>query len=70
LTLLLVLFDEIEKASDTLWRLLLGILDQATLTLGNNRRVDFSHVMIFLISNLGSREMMRVMAVKSASLPA
>src|SRR6202020_3089310 len=28
-----VLFDEIEKASDSLWNLLLGILDQATLTL-------------------------------------
>src|ERR1700736_4999966 len=38
----LVLFDEIEKASDSLWNLLLGILDKATLTLGDNRRVDFS----------------------------
>src|SRR3954468_16124909 len=37
-----VLFDEIEKASDALWNLLLGILDKATLTLGDNRRVDFS----------------------------
>ncbi len=36
-----VLFDEIEKASDALWNLLLGILDKATLTLGDNRRVDF-----------------------------
>src|SRR5260370_29545533 len=33
-----VLFDEIEKASDALWNLLLGILDKATLTLGDNRR--------------------------------
>src|SRR3989442_5613944 len=47
----LVLFDEIEKASDSLWQLLLGILDKATLTLGDNRRVDFSHTMIFLTSN-------------------
>ena len=52
-----VLFDEIEKASDALWNLLLGILDKATLTLGNNERVDFSHAMIFMTSNLGSREM-------------
>jgi len=37
-----VLFDEIEKASDALWNLLLGILDKGTLTLGDNRRVDFS----------------------------
>jgi ATP-dependent Clp protease ATP-binding subunit ClpA len=53
----LVLFDEIEKASDALWQLLLGILDKATLTLGDNRRVDFSQTMIFLTSNLGAREM-------------
>ena len=51
-----VLFDEIEKASDTLWNLLLGILDKATLTLGDNRRVDFSRALIFLTSNLGARE--------------
>lgn len=52
-----VLFDEIEKASDTLWNLLLGILDKATLTLGDNRRVDFSHSMIFMTGNLGATEM-------------
>ena len=52
-----VLFDEIEKASDTLWNLLLGILDKATLTLGDNRRVDFSHAMIFMTGNLGATEM-------------
>ena len=52
-----VLFDEIEKASDALWNLLLGILDKATLTLGDNRRVDFSRTMIFMTSNLGAAEM-------------
>jgi ATP-dependent Clp protease ATP-binding subunit ClpA len=52
-----VLFDEIEKASDALWNLLLGILDKATLTLGDNRRVDFSRSMIFMTSNLGAAEM-------------
>ena len=52
-----VLFDEIEKASDALWNLLLGILDKATLTLGDNRKVDFSAAMIFLTSNLGAAEM-------------
>jgi len=55
----LVLFDEIEKASDALWNLLLGILDKAVLTLGDNRRVDFSRVMIFMTSNLGAAEMSR-----------
>jgi len=59
LQLSLALFDEIEKASDTLWQLLLGILDRATLTLGDNRRVDFSQTMIFLTSNLGAAEMAR-----------
>jgi len=53
----LVLFDEIEKASDALWQLLLGILDKATLTLGDNRRVDFSKCMVVMTSNLGAREM-------------
>jgi ATP-dependent Clp protease ATP-binding subunit ClpA len=52
-----VLFDEIEKASDALWNLLLGILDKGVLTLGDNRKVDFSRAMIFLTSNLGAGEM-------------
>src|SRR5207249_3756214 len=62
LKLSLVLFDEIEKASDALWQLLLGILDKGTLTLGDNRRVDFSHTLIFLTSNLGSAEMSKLMS--------
>lgn len=57
-----VLFDEIEKASDSLWNLLLGILDKATLTLGDNRRVDFSQAMIFMTSNLGAKEMESLMS--------
>jgi len=52
-----VLFDEIEKASDSLWQLLLGILDKATLTLGDNRNVDFSNTIVIMTSNLGAREM-------------
>jgi len=58
--LTLVLFDEIEKASDALWQLLLGVLDKATLTLGDNRRVDFSNTIVVLTSNLGAREMERL----------
>jgi ATP-dependent Clp protease ATP-binding subunit ClpA len=57
----LVLFDEIEKASDSLWKLLLGILDKGTLTLGDNRRVDFSRSLIIMTSNLGAREMSELM---------
>ena len=57
-----VLFDEIEKASDALWNLLLGILDKGTLTLGDNRKVDFSAAMVFLTSNLGAAEMSSLVA--------
>ncbi len=52
-----ILFDEIEKASDSLWQLLLGILDKATLTLGDNRRVNFTRTVVVMTSNLGAREM-------------
>jgi ATP-dependent Clp protease ATP-binding subunit ClpA len=57
-----VLFDEIEKASDALWNLLLGILDKGALTLGDNRKVDFSRAMIFMTSNLGAAEMSALVA--------
>ncbi len=57
LKLSILLFDEIEKASDALWQLLLGILDKATLTLGDNRRVDLSQCIIIMTSNLGASEM-------------
>ena len=59
-----VLFDEIEKASDALWNLLLGILDKGTLTLGDNRKVDFSRAMIFMTSNLGASEMSNLISPK------
>jgi len=59
-----VLFDEIEKASDALWNLLLGVLDKATLTLGDNRRVDFSGTLIFMTSNLGAAEMSSILRPK------
>ncbi len=60
LQLSLLLFDEIEKASDALWKLMLGILDKATLTLGDNRRVDFSKCIIVMTSNLGGGEISRM----------
>jgi ATP-dependent Clp protease ATP-binding subunit ClpA len=56
-----LLFDEIEKASGALWQLLLGILDKATLTLGDNQRVDLSKTMIFMTSNLGGGEITELM---------
>src|SRR5215475_9181397 len=61
LKLSFLLFDEIEKASDALWQLLLGMLDKATLTLGDNRRVDLSQTVIFMTSNLGAHEITDLM---------
>jgi ATP-dependent Clp protease ATP-binding subunit ClpB len=64
LKLSILLFDEIEKASDSLWQLLLGILDKATLTLGDNRRVDLSQCIIIMTSNLGASEMTNLVGSK------
>ncbi len=58
----LLLFDEIEKANDALWQLLLGILDKARLTLGNNKEVDLSSCFIFLTSNVGSRSVSEILS--------
>ena len=60
----LVLFDEVEKASNTLWQLLLGVLDKATLTLGDNQKVDFSRTVVVLTSNLGSKEISELVSGK------
>ena len=60
-----LLIDEIEKSSDTLWQLLLGVLDKASLTLGDNRVVNFSQTIIIMTSNLGAEEMSRVTQGKS-----
>jgi ATP-dependent Clp protease ATP-binding subunit ClpB len=69
LKLSIVLFDEIEKASDSLWQLLLGILDKATLTLGDNRRVDFSNTIVIMTSNLGAREMAELISGRIGFAP-
>ena len=57
--LAIVLFDEIEKAAPSLQRLLLGILDKGTLTLGDNTKVNFERTLVFMTSNLGARELER-----------
>ncbi|MGA2595640.1 MAG: AAA family ATPase [Bryobacteraceae bacterium] len=56
-----VLFDEIEKAAPSMARLLLGVLDKATLRLGDNTVVNFDKTLIFLTSNLGARSMGRLL---------
>jgi len=55
----LILFDEIEKAAPSMTRMLLGILDKATLRLGDNSTVNFEKCVIFLTSNLGAKAIQR-----------
>jgi len=53
----IILFDEIEKAHPKLWNLLLGILEDGTVVLGNNEEVDFRQSIIILTTNVGSEAM-------------
>jgi ATP-dependent Clp protease ATP-binding subunit ClpA len=62
LKLTFLLFDEIEKASDALWQLCLGILDKGIITLGDNRKVNLSRAVIAMTSNLGASEISRLMS--------
>ena len=53
----IILFDEIEKAHPKLWNLLLGVLEDGTVVLGNNEEVDFRQSIIILTTNVGSEAM-------------
>lgn len=53
----ILLFDEIEKAHNAMFEVLLSILDKAIFSLGDNTTVNFSNTLIFFTSNLGAREM-------------
>jgi len=61
LKLSFMLFDEIEKASDALWQLLLGMLDKARSRWATTGGVDLSQTVIFLTSNLGGGEITELM---------
>jgi len=52
-----LLLDEIEKAHEDLFNILLQVLDHATLTDNNGRKADFRNVIIMMTSNAGTREM-------------
>jgi ATP-dependent Clp protease ATP-binding subunit ClpA len=52
-----VLLDEIEKAHQDIYNILLQVMDHATLTDNTGRKADFRHVVLVLTSNAGSREM-------------
>ena len=50
-----VLFDEIEKAHEDVWSLLLQILDEGRLTDSMGRTVDFRNTVIVMTSNVGAK---------------
>lgn len=62
--LALVLFDEIEKSSDALWNLLLGITDRAEMTNSVGSEVNFENSIIFMTSNLGAAQMEKELGAK------
>jgi ATP-dependent Clp protease ATP-binding subunit ClpB len=55
-----VLFDEVEKAHNDVFNVLLQVLDDGRLTDGQGRTVDFSNTLIILTSNLGSQFLSQV----------
>ena len=61
-SLSIVLFDEVEKAAPSLARLLLGVLDKASLRLGDNNVVNFERTLIFLTSNVGAQGMQEALS--------
>ncbi len=52
-----LLLDEIEKAHQDLFNILLQVFDHATLTDNNGKKADFRNVIIVMTSNAGTREM-------------
>ena len=50
-----VLFDEIEKAHEDVWSILLQIMDDGHLTDSTGRRIDFSNTVIVMTSNVGAK---------------
>ena len=51
----ILLFDEIEKAHPKLWNILLGIIEDGEVVLGNNEVVNFQNTIIICTSNVGSQ---------------
>ena len=52
-----VLFDEIEKAHEDVWNILLQILDDGRITDSQGRTVDFKNTVIVMTSNIGARSL-------------
>jgi ATP-dependent Clp protease ATP-binding subunit ClpC len=64
-TLNIVLFDELEKAHPKLWNAFLGIMDDGTLTLNNNKTIDFTSSIIVFTTNVGSSHITNEITNKS-----
>lgn len=54
-----LLFDEMEKAHQDLFNILLQVMDHATLTDNNGKKADFRNVILIMTSNVGARELAR-----------
>ena len=52
----ILLLDEIEKAHEDLFNILLQVMDHATLTDNNGRKADFRHVILIMTTNTGARD--------------
>lgn len=65
-----VLLDEVEKAHPSIWNVLLQVLDDARLTDGRGRVVDFANTVIILTSNLGSEYLLKGVSTNAAGQPA
>ena len=53
----IVLLDEIEKANDSVFNLLLQVFDEGRLTDGNGRLVDFRNTIVIMTSNTGTKQL-------------
>ena len=52
-----ILFDEIEKAHEDVWNILLQILDDGRVTDSQGRTVDFKNTVIVMTSNIGAKSL-------------
>lgn len=62
-----ILFDEIEKAHNDIFNVLLQILDDGRLTDGKGRTVDFKNTVLIMTSNIGSQEILNFQVTKDKS---
>jgi ATP-dependent Clp protease ATP-binding subunit ClpA len=53
----LLLLDEIEKAHEDVFQVLLQVMDHGTLTDNNGKKADFRHIVLIMTSNVGARDL-------------